>query len=79
MLSKFEEIVLESTNNMEIHNICSYLFSLAKKYNQIYQAFPVINEKDSNNQKIRLLITEKTAKVLEAGLNILGIEAIKKM
>ena len=78
-LFKFEEIVSDSANKMQLHDICTYLYDLAQKYNAFYQKTPILKEEDRNLRLIKLIITEKTAEVINIGLRILGIKTIKAM
>lgn len=70
---RFPEVVEQAARNYSPNLIASYLFELAKRFNNLY-----------NNQQIlgndaRLKLTKATATVLKNGLNLLGIEALERM
>jgi len=73
---KFEEKVIEAAERFSPAVLAEYLLILARKYNEFYAKFRIIGEKE---EKQRLFLTERTAKVLKLGLDLLGIETVEKM
>lgn len=73
VLSKYADIVEEAAINYSPNILCSYLFSLAQKFNLLYQKHRI------SNNKLRLKITGSTGEVIKNGLNLLGIEAPEGM
>lgn len=73
---KFEEKIIEAAERFSPAVVAEYLIGLARKYNEFYGKFRVIGEE---SEEQRLFLTERTAKILKLGLDILGIETMEKM
>jgi len=73
---KFEEKIVEAAERFSPAIIAEYLLGLARKYNEFYGKYRIIGEKE---EKQRLFLTERTAKILKIGLTLLGIETMEKM
>jgi arginyl-tRNA synthetase len=58
--------------------LCSYLFELATVFTTFYETCPVLRA-EPDDRRDRLLLCELTARVLDLGLGVLGIEAPDKM
>lgn len=75
-LRQFSELLLLVAEDLCPHHICDYLFILAEKFNGFFRDCHVHgHEKEAP----RLALCELTAKVFEAGLDILGLETLEKM
>lgn len=73
---QFEEKLIEGAERFSPAVVAEYLLNLARKYNEFYGKFRIIGEKE---EKRRLFLTERTVKILEIGLKVLGIEVLEKM
>jgi arginyl-tRNA synthetase len=60
------------------HKLCTYLFELAQRFSAFFEACPVLKADDSTRLS-RLALCDLTARVLERGLDLLGIEAPERM
>ncbi len=78
LLSKFPEIVKESSDNYKPHMICRYLIELTQSFNEFYHKCQVISE-DKELMKARLSLVEAVKIILANGLNLLGIQALEEM
>jgi arginyl-tRNA synthetase len=58
--------------------LASYLLELARAYHSFFQACPVLKS-EGETRKARLALCELTARVLKAGLALLGIGVPEKM
>ncbi|MCL4390047.1 MAG: arginine--tRNA ligase [Patescibacteria group bacterium] len=72
-LYRFPEVVEAAARQYAPNLVCSYLFELAKRYNNFYNNCPILGN------DLRLKLTATTADVLKNGLNLLGIEALERM
>lgn len=72
-LYRFPEIVEAAAKQYAPNLICSYLFEMAKRFNNLYNNYPILGN------DFRLRLTEATAAILKNGLNLLGIEALERM
>lgn len=75
-LSEFPDTYLLALNELAPHHICSYLFELCQTFNRFYESNRVLGSPRSNE---RLKLVELYCKVLEKGLDMLGIAVPKGM
>ncbi|WP_017444663.1 arginine--tRNA ligase [Gayadomonas joobiniege] len=62
------------------HLLCSYLYEVSSLYMSFYEACPILKEDTLEADKhSRLALSRWTAKVLDLGLSLLGIERMEKM
>jgi arginyl-tRNA synthetase len=59
--------------------LCAYLYALAATFTTFYEHCPVLRAPDEESKRSRLALAETTARVLEEGLGLLGIEAPERM
>ena len=58
--------------------LCNYLYELAGKFTSFYENCPVLKSEGPTRES-RLVLSDLTAKVLQQGLNGLGIETLEQM
>jgi arginyl-tRNA synthetase len=58
--------------------LCNYLFDLAGRYSQFYEACPVLKAEGATRTS-RLALCDATSRVLKQGLRVLGIETLEQM
>ena len=63
---------------LQPHRLCGYLFDLAQRFTSFYEACPVLLSEGALRDE-RLALCELTARTLELGLSLLGIEAPEQM
>jgi len=78
-LSEFPEIIQTSAEKYSSNNLATYLLSLADLTNKYYEAIPVLKEKNKARQNAQLVLLKTITNVLEKGLEILGIKALKEI
>jgi arginyl-tRNA synthetase len=61
------------------HRLCTYLFELAQAFTSFYEACPVLKEGYEATRASRLALCDLTARTLQQGLALLGIEAPERM
>lgn len=74
----FPEVVKNATKNLRPHLIATYVYELAKEFNEYYHSHNILKEKD-DIKKARLLLISCLKQVLENALYLLGIEVLEKM
>jgi arginyl-tRNA synthetase len=80
VLSGFAPAVGEAVERLAPHRLCSYLFELAQAFTAFYDACPVLRDDvDAGTRASRLALCDVTARTLETGLGLLGIEAPERM
>ncbi len=75
---KFEDKILEATQNFSPNILCEYLFSLARKFNLFYEKFPILKAQ-KEKKDLRLAITKGVKVILETGLDLLSIKVPERM
>src|SRR6266705_597500 len=77
-LCQFAEIVPQVLNDFRPNILANYLFELANSFHAFYEACPVLKA-EAQTRASRLALCELSARVLQRGLNLLGIKAPEKM
>jgi arginyl-tRNA synthetase len=77
-LCQFAEIVPQVLNGFRPNILANYLFELANSFHTFYEACPVLKS-DEPTRTSRLALCELTARVLQRGLDLLGIKLPEKM
>lgn len=75
-LYRFPEVVEQTAQTYSPNIIATYLFELAKRFNNFYNSVPILG---SENEVFKLALVESTSIVLKNGLNLLGIESLERM
>ncbi|MEO6121559.1 MAG: DALR anticodon-binding domain-containing protein, partial [Acidimicrobiales bacterium] len=75
----FEAAVLATTANLQPHRLCTYLFDLAQVFTSFYECCPVLKAASTDEKMSRLVLCDRTARVLRAGLSLLGISTPEQM
>ena len=79
-LAWFETILEEVAAQGLPHLLCAYLYELAREFTRFYEQCPINKpELDRATRVSRLKLAVATNRVLEVGLGLLGIVALKKM
>ena len=79
IISSFPQVIQFAAKDLSPALLSNYLFNLVKSYNSFYQDSPIIREENSDLKNFRLQLSIMTSKVLERGMNILGIEMPERM
>jgi arginyl-tRNA synthetase len=77
-LCQFAEIVPQILNGFRPNILANYLFELANSFHTFYEACPVLKS-DEPTRTSRLALCGLTARVLQRGLDLLGIKVPEKM
>ncbi len=79
-LLRFSEAVDQVTEEAYPHLLCSYLYELSSLFMSFYEACPILrSDIDSASRDSRLRLCQATARTLETGLDLLGIEVMERM
>lgn len=78
-LTFFDRILMGISDNLKTSTLCSYLYELGKLFNSFYADCPIKTAGSPELTLGRLALASSTGKVMEIGLNLLGIPAPKKM
>ena len=75
---QFAEIVPQVLNGFRPNILANYLFELANSFHSFYEACPVLKS-DEPARSSRLTLCDLTARVLQRGLDLLGIKVPERM
>jgi arginyl-tRNA synthetase len=75
---QFAEIVPQVLNGFRPNILANYLFELANSFHAFYEACPVLKSGEPARSS-RLMLSDLTARVLQRGLDLLGIKAPERM
>jgi arginyl-tRNA synthetase len=78
-LLQFDAVVHETLDKFSPHKLCTYLFDLAQTFTSFYEACPVLKDGYEATRESRLALCDFTARVLQQGLALLGIDAPERM
>jgi len=77
-LLKFGYVLEAMVEEYRPNYLCNYLYELSGEFARFYEACPVLKAEGSTRSG-RLLLCDLTAKVLQQGLGLLGIETLEEM
>jgi arginyl-tRNA synthetase len=77
-LCQFAEIVPQVLNGFRPNILANYLFDLANSFHAFYEACPVLKSEEPARSS-RMALCELTGRVLQKGLELLGIKVPEKM
>ena len=75
-LARFDDVLLQLADDLLPHRLCDYLYRLAETFNAFFRDCRVEGVPEESS---RLLLCELTAKVLAAGMHLLGLQTVEKM
>ncbi|MBN1763849.1 MAG: arginine--tRNA ligase [Sedimentisphaerales bacterium] len=78
LLLRYGEVVETVARDLRPHLLTNYLFDLAQAYSGFFETCPVLKSPEPV-KTYRLLLCYQTARVVEHGLGLLGIQAIEQM
>jgi len=74
----FDSVVADTIEKYSPHRLCTYLYDLATAFTAFYEHCPVLKADDAVRES-RLALCDLTARVMERGLGLLGIDAPEQM
>jgi arginyl-tRNA synthetase len=78
-LVRFHDSLEAAAADYRPHLITSYLWELAKTYSGFFQNCPVLKAETPALRQSRLLLCDLTARVIQRGLDLLGIRTVERM
>ena len=74
-----DSVIKSSYKELSPALIANYLYDLVKSFNSLYQNHHILNSESKDSTAIRLTISSKTAGVIKACCDLLGIDLPNKM
>ncbi|MCV2504035.1 MAG: arginine--tRNA ligase, partial [Neisseriaceae bacterium] len=78
LLLQFEEVLLQVIDSNNPHYLANYLYQLATLFSRFYEAYDVLKAPDET-KLARLGLSDLTGRTLKQGLDLLGINVLKRM
>ncbi|HEY7159141.1 MAG TPA: arginine--tRNA ligase [Gemmataceae bacterium] len=78
-LLRFHDALTMAAAEYKPSAITSYLWDLAKTYSGFFQNCPVLKAETPELRQSRLLLCDLTARVIQRGLDLLGIRTVERM
>jgi arginyl-tRNA synthetase len=78
-LLQFSEALDRVVADYRPNHLTAYLFELATRYSDFFENCPVLRAESEELRMSRLLLCDLTARTIERGLNLLGIEVVDRM
>lgn len=75
----YPEVVRKAALDYDPAHLAGYCYDLAKAYHRFYHDVPILNAEDQSAKNFRLSLNGGVAKVLQHGMNLLGIEMPSRM
>jgi len=72
-------VIQEAASRLSPAIVANYIYELACRFNQFYHECPIAREENIALQKLRLILTQSTVRVLQSGLLLLGIQTPEQM
>jgi arginyl-tRNA synthetase len=78
-LLQFSETLDRVVADYRPNHLTAYLFELATRYSDFFENCPVLRAETPELRTSRLILCDLTARTIERGLNLLGIEVVERM
>ncbi|MDH6312929.1 arginyl-tRNA synthetase [Parabacteroides sp. PFB2-10] len=79
LIASFASIVKQAGEEYSPALIANYVYDLVKEYNQFYHDFSILREENIESKALRLALSANVAKIVKAGMALLGIEVPERM
>ena len=78
MVSPLTDTLAQVVDEGYPHFLCMYLYELATRFSQFYEACPILKAEPDVRER-RLVLAHQTAKTLAGGLDLLGIQVVDQI
>lgn len=78
-LVKFNEVILNSYEEIAPHKICAYIYDISNAFNRFYHETKILAEENKERQQSYINLINLTRKVLEQCIELLGFNAPERM
>ena len=78
-MSEYGAAVEQAGKDYSPSGIANYCYELTKVFNQFYHDYSILNEPDEHKKATCIVIARNTAKILQSGMALLGIEVPERM
>jgi len=79
MMYEYPDVIKEAARTYNPSLIANFLYELAKEFNQFYHDYSILNAEQHDRISLRLLLVEALSRMIESGMDLLGIEVPERM
>ncbi len=79
LTTSFPGVVAEAGKEFSPALVANYCYELVKEYNQFYHDFSILKEENIELRNFRLQLSTIVARIVKAGMQLLGIEVPERM
>jgi len=79
MMYEYPDVIKEASRSYNPSLVANFLYELAKEFNQFYHAHSILNAEQQETVSLRLLLVEAVSRIIESGMDLLGIEVPERM
>jgi arginyl-tRNA synthetase len=79
MMYEYPEVIKEAARTYNPSLLANFLYDLAKEFNQFYHDHSILNAEQHDRVSLRLLLVEAVSRIIESGMDLLGIEVPERM
>ncbi len=76
---QFDSALWDTLDKYSPHRLCTYLYDLASSFSSFYEQCSVLKAESEQQRNSRLMLCDLTARVMQSGRGVLGIEAPEQM
>lgn len=78
-LLKFDEAIEAAARDYRPNQLTAYLYELSNRYSAFFEKCPVLKAESESVKESRLKLCDLTARTIQKGLQLLGIETVERM
>lgn len=79
LLARYNELVLQSWNELAPHKLCQYIYEVSNAFNTFYHDVRILTEENAAKRESCLALLALTRRVLLACIEMLGFDAPERM
>ncbi len=79
LMYDYPEVINESARTLNPSLVANFLYDLAKEFNQYYHDHSILNAEDQAVISLRLMLVDAISRIIESGMDLLGIEVPERM
>jgi arginyl-tRNA synthetase len=79
MMYEYPEVLKEASRTLNPSLVANFLFELAKEFNQFYHDHSILGADSPDQVSLRLLLVEAIGRIINNGMELLGIEMPERM
>jgi arginyl-tRNA synthetase len=79
LMYDYPEVINESARTLNPSLVANFLYDLAKEFNQFYHDHSILNAEEEEVVGLRLVLADAISRIIESGMDLLGIEVPERM